>query len=449
MMFVFFTFTINFTTLNTCLAQTATSSPYSRFGIGDVTSKGFAQNFSMGGTTIAMQNDTTAYFFINTGNPASFSNMRLTTAELGAKYNHLLLESGNTNKTIHSASLAYISLAFPIYKKWWGAGIGLSPFSSVGYKITDNQTISNVGDVNFLYEGAGGINQVFFSNGIKPFAAFKKMKHKNVWEGLTLGVNTSYLFGGFENSSRSIFPASFNAYNTHRGTSTRVADINMDYGAQYAYTIDTLKGRDLKENVKLLLGVTFSTQSNISAKTDSLSYNYIFESGGERVIDTIQFNQNYKGEIVLPLSFGFGVGFKKGDKWIVGADVAFQNWNTYKAFNQSQGFKNSMRISMGMQLVPNSKSDNYFKRIHYRCGVRYIETELKVKDIPLTEYAGSFGLGLPVGRNYLLQNFSMVNLGVEFGQRGTTTNGLIRERFFKATVGFTINDRWFARPKFD
>ena len=43
----------------------------------------------------------------------------------------------------------------------------------------------------------------------------------------------------------------------------------------------------------------------------------------------------------------------------------------------------------------------------------------------------------------------MVNIGLEIGQRGTTTNGLIKEQFFKATIGFTINDRWFAKPKVD
>jgi hypothetical protein len=43
----------------------------------------------------------------------------------------------------------------------------------------------------------------------------------------------------------------------------------------------------------------------------------------------------------------------------------------------------------------------------------------------------------------------MVNIGLEVGQRGTVTNGLIKEQFFKVTLGFTLNDRWFVKPKFD
>jgi len=446
--FIFLISQISF--LNTSIAQTAVSSPYSRYGIGDMTGKGTGQHFAIGGTSIAMQNDTTPYFFINTGNPASFSNMRLTTAELGAKYNRVLLQSSTTQKTIHNASLAYISLAFPIYKKWWGMGIGLVPFSSVGYKVSDHQEILNVGDVDFLYEGTGGINQLYFGNGIKPLAAIKKIKNKKAWEGLALGINASYLFGNFENSRRSIFPGSSASFNTRVGTTTRVSDFYLDYGAQYAYTIDSVKGRELKEKVKLLAGVTFSAQTNVKARIDSLSYSYFNTSSGVEVVkDTIENTQNTKGEITLPLSFGFGLGFKKGDKWLVAADFAIQNWSSYQAFNQTQGLKNSMRVSLGIQWVPDPKSTKYFKRVNYRIGGRYAQTALELKNTPLTEFAGSIGIGFPVGRNYLLQTFSMVNIGAEMGQRGTITNGLIRENFLKVTVSFTINDRWFVKPKFD
>jgi long-subunit fatty acid transport protein len=236
-------------------------------------------------------------------------------------------------------------------------------------------------------------------------------------------------------------------------TKTRVSDLYLDYGAQYAYIIDSVKGRDLKENVKLLMGATFAAQTNVKAKIDSVSYNYYTTSQGyENSLDTLENTENTKGTITFPLSFGFGLGFQKGDKWLVAADFAVQNWSTYQAFNQSASLKNSMRISLGAQYIPNSKASgegNYPKRMHYRMGIRYAQTALELKNTQLTEYGVSAGIGFPVGRNYLLQNFSMVNIGLEIGQRGTVTNGLIKEQFFKATIGFTINDRWFVKPKFD
>ncbi len=460
----------------TASAQTITnSSPYSRYGIGDLSGKGFSQGFAMGGTNIAMQNDTTAMFFINSGNPASYSNIRLTTAEIGANFNRVNLESSDAKQAVNNASLAYFALAFP-FKKWWVGSIGLVPYSSVGFKVTDHQDIENIGGVDFLYQGSGGINQVYFGNGIKPLYGLARrfmkssryeklkeeknyakanriLKRKKSLESLSLGVNTSYMFGSFNNSRRAIFPYGSNYFNLNSITSTRVSDVYFDYGAQFSHTFDSVGHRELRDKVTLLLGATFSAQSNISAKIDSTSYTYFNNSLGYEIPkDTIQNLETAKGKIRFPMSFGFGLGIKKGDRWLVSADFAVQNWSNYAVFDQTQGLKNSMRVSLGGQYVPNSKANGkgtYYKRIHYRIGGRYAETMIELQNTQLTEYAFSVGAGFPLGRNFLMQNFSMVNIGFEAGQRGTITNGLIKEQFFKATLGFTINDRWFVKPKFD
>ena len=483
---------------NTSTAQ-STGSPYSRYGIGDIGGKGYSQGFALGGTYIALQNDTVPMFFINNGNPASYANMRLVTAELGVNFTRLQLENTAVKQTVNSASLGYISMAFP-FKKWWGASIGLIPFSSVGYKVSDEQEFANIGKVNYLYEGSGGINQVYFGNGIKPFHNRprkyqlsgkyaqlrsprksdqslknchdlyhdnKKIRNtlnrKKFLQSLALGANASYLFGNMKNSSKSIFPASIFAFNTKTGTNTRVDGLYLDYGMQMAFVVDSVsykdrkdtcrpvKFRDLKENVKVMFGVTFAAETNLSATIDSLSYSYFNNSLGYEIIkDTIENTQGAKGKMTLPLSFGFGMAVKKGDKWLIAADFAIQNWSTFKKFDQSQGLKNSMRVSLGTQYIPDPRpTAAYGKRINYRIGVKYAQTALELKNTPLNEYGVTAGIGMPVGRSYILQNFSMVNIGFEVGQRGTITNGLIKESYLKATIGFTINDRWFQKSKFD
>jgi hypothetical protein len=451
----------------------STNSPYSRYGIGDINNKINGQSFALGGSTIALQNDTTAMFFINSSNPASYAGMRLTTAEIGVNYNRIRLLSADTKKNLNNASFGYISFAFP-FKKWWGGCLGLVPYSSVGYSIADEKTFDKIGTVNYLYEGTGGISQVYFGNGIKPlyglpgmFVQSKKYKalkaennyakirkilnRKKSLASLALGVNASYLFGSIENARSSSFNNA-NSFNTRTTNTTRVGDIYLDYGIQYSHLIDSVKGRDLKENVKIIFGANFAAQTDVNAKIDSLSVNYYTNGTGyEYIKDTVEYVDGHKGTITFPLSFGVGLGFKKGDRWLVTGDFAMQNWSNFQAFNQNLGFKNSMRISAGAQYVPNSKAGlkQYFRRVNYRIGGHYSQTALELKNSQLTETALSIGLGFPVGRNYLLQSFSMINIGVEIGQRGTITNGLIKEQFVKTTIGFTINDRWFVKPKVD
>lgn len=496
--FTFFLFTVFCFSNGTATAQT--SSPYSRYGVGDIGGKGFAQGFTLGGTHIALQNDTTPIFYINNGNPASYVNARYVTAELGARYNRLTLQSADEKNTINNASLGYIALGFPI-KKWWGASAGLIPFSSVGYKVSDEQDIASIGKVKYLYEGSGGINQVYLGNAIKPlyglprnyllsskYRLLNSKKHadntpktcqeifddkekirltynrKKLMQSLALGANASYLFGNMENTRRSIFPSTLYAFNTRTGTSTRIDGLYFDYGMQMAYTFDSVKVkvvpadschpyrfRDLKENVKVMFGVTFAAQSKMDATIDSLSYSYFNNSLGYEIVkDTIENTKGATGKITLPLSIGFGMAVKKGDKWLIAGDVAIQNWSTYSAFGQSQGLRNTLRTSLGAQFIPDSKpTASYLKRVNYRIGVRYLQTALELKNTPLNEYGASFGFGLPIGTSYAWKTFSMLNIGVEIGQRGTTTNGLIKENYIKATVGFTINDRWFQQPKFD
>jgi hypothetical protein len=456
-----------------------TSSPYSHYGIGDVQGKAFAQGFAMGGSYIALQNDSTQLFFINAGNPASYANSRLTVAELGLNYSAVQLQNTTDKQFVHNASLGYVSLAFPI-KKWWGSSFGILPYSSVGYAISDHKDVVSAGDVEFLYEGSGGFNRVYFGNAIKPLygvpGAFLKskkytrlklekkdsviaqiLKRKKLAQGLSLGFNISYLFGNIQNSQRSIFQPTVIAFNTRSVTGTRVSDVYLDYGAQYAFKINSIHGRMLKEDVKIMLGATFSAQTNVNAKVDTLTYSYYYDGSGAEVLrDTIKLSKDTKGSITLPLSVGFGFGFKKGERWLATADVELQNWSSYQAFNQTQGLKNSMRISAGAQYTPNPKFENsknplegYYKHIQYRAGLRYTQTALVLRNTQLKEYAISLGAGFPVGTNYRFQNFSMVNVGVEVGQRGTTADGLIQENFIRVRLGFTINDRWFVKPKID
>ena len=73
-----------------------------------------------------------------------------------------------------------------------------------------------------------------------------------------------------------------------------------------------------------------------------------------------------------------------------------------------------------------------------------IATNLEIKNIQLEQYGTTFGLGLPLKRLK-----SVLHLSVEWGERGTTQNGLLKESYWKTRFGITLNDLWFVKRKYD
>jgi len=45
--------------------------------------------------------------------------------------------------------------------------------------------------------------------------------------------------------------------------------------------------------------------------------------------------------------------------------------------------------------------------------------------------------------------FTNAILSFEYGQRGTTDAGLIKESFYNIIIGLSLNDKWFEKTKFN
>ncbi len=467
----------------------------------------------MGGISTALRNDSARPYYINSSNPASYiSTGKFTTYEAGVSVSMLQLKSESSKQTVNSASIAYLAFAMPVLPKYWAISFGLQPYSSVGYKVSDHKTLDSIGNVDYLYEGSGGINRVYFGNTIQPFGNavgrlhetekfknlqrqkeayrlagdqcnFEKLrnqiyhmdKRKQNLSTFSAGLNASFLFGNLESTRRVLYPNNSSNqfyYNTKNSRTMRIKDFSFDYGVQQTFRIDSMpkKGkwkllcdssgnsgsknrRELKEKVRVTLGATFGMATDLNAKRDILSFSYFTTATGYEVPkDTMENFTAQEGTVSLPMSGSAGIVVKKGERWLIGADYSFQNWSEFSSFGESSSdLKNSMRISLGGQYTPNKASEakgSYWKKVQYRAGLKYYNTYLDLKDTRLTESSVSLGLGLPVGFRTQF-NYSVLNLGFEIGQRGTSENGLVKEQFYRAVIGLTINDKWFQKPKFD
>ena len=80
----------------------------------------------------------------------------------------------------------------------------------------------------------------------------------------------------------------------------------------------------------------------------------------------------------------------------------------------------------------------------YRGGINYQNSGLVVNGKSIKEQNITLGLGLPLGGA-----FSNINIGFEFGRRGTKLAGLVQETYHNLTIGLSLNDKWFVKRRFD
>ena len=415
----------------TSYSQTSNSSPYSRYGLGDLQSGGFANMAGMGGISQAFQNDSLPIFFINPNNPAANAHYRLTVFDIGVMDQFTQLQTEGAKYNANRAALSYLAFAFPIVKNKWGASFGVMPFSNIGYKINTSGAVDSSGTAYYAYEGAGGLNEIYLGNGFK-------------FKNFSAGINVSYLFGGLTEISRDSFPDLNNTFSTKVTETKQFSDLYLKGGLQYK--------AQLSKSWSAVLGLTASLQTDLNAKNTYLAETYKYRFGLDQIRDTIRYSPNIKDTVTLPGMYGLGFALRRSDKLLITADIMTQNWSSFDKYGQKGLLGNSNRISAGFQYWPgrNVIKGAYYKKMAYRAGFKYANTYLLLNNNePLTDMSVSFGFGLPlrvtkVGENY---NWAILNLGFELGQRGTTQNNLIKENYVRVTLGFSINERWFiAHP---
>ncbi|MEA3444873.1 MAG: hypothetical protein U9R19_09145 [Bacteroidota bacterium] len=406
-------------------AQNNSSSPYSRYGIGDIANQRFGQFQGIGGTSIGIRNS----YHLNFTNPASYTAIDTLSFiwEFGVngKYNKLSTSSLSQEK--YDANFAYMIAGFPI-NSWWYSGFGLLPYSNVGYTITSDSIYSTAwGDTMILdshYSGSGGINQVYWGN------AFKLSKN------FSLGFNIKYLFGTIDhtrtanvlNSDGQINPDNFSVKESQQLV---ISDFTYDLGFQYKNKINKKLG--------YTAGLVFSSESKINA-FESVFTEKVNAYG---FTDTITNTEGEKDHFLLPLNLGTGFSIYN-ERFLFAADYSIQNWANSTFLGKKDSLVNLSRISAGMEFIPNYRSLKYLARIRYRIGAKYEKSYLNLNGQQLTDYSLSCGLGLP-----LRKRKSTININFEIGKRGTNSNNLIQENYGLISINLSLHDIWFVRRKFD
>jgi hypothetical protein len=408
---------------NGAQGQIQVNSPYTRYGLGNLVENGMDPRITgMGGLYYGLQ----ANNLINTANPASYGAFDSVSFIFDAGIFGLLtsLQTSSLSDQGSYISLSHLMFGFPV-TRWWKTSLGILPFSYVGYDIYNTEELEGITDVQYVYRGSGGFNQLYWGN---AFVIGKR---------LSVGFNMKYMFGSIIRSRGVSFPDSIEMKNTYIRGSIRPSDIYGEVGIQYK--------AKLPKNLFMVVGAMFGPQVEINSKASSLATTYFGDiSSAQFSYDTIQAVYNEKGSFTLPIRTGTGLTIGKEGKWLAGADLLWQNWEKYTYFGQSDSLVNRWNLSVGGEYIPDYRSTgSYLQKIAYRAGFHYGKTPLELKGKHLEEFGISFGLGLPIKKSK-----STVNLSASIGKRGTIQNGLIKENFIRFTVGVNVFENWFFKSKY-
>jgi len=408
-------------------AQVRIDSPYSRYGIGDLKLANNAKTEALGGLSFSL-NDRAR---INTNNPASYAAIDSSSFVFDAGFSGLLLETKSLSGSNESTyfNLTHLKVAMPI-TRWLRASVGLMPYSTVGYDVSGTAQYDSIGTVESRYHGTGGLNRVYLGTGIK------------IIRNLYIGANASYIFGSAKYNRETIMPDIQHAFKYRATNEVVVGSMYFDYGLQYRIRIsskekDKLKRRDPKH---MQLGFVYSNQQKL--RTTLNQSGITFTSGGdgfEFIKDTIYLKNGAVDHTVIPTMIGGGLSFYGGDKWMFGFDIRMQNWAKFEAFGYSDSLSSSASYHFG--------GSYKIKGIEYRVGARYFDSYLELKNHKINDYGISFGVGFPLRQNSL--TVSHVDLGFEFGRKGTTADGLVEQNYFKINLGISIRNTWFQRAKYN
>ena len=402
-------------------SQNGTNSPYSFTGLGEVNFRGTQINRFMGG--LEVYNDS---IHANLSNPSSYSKLKLTNYSLGLNYRINNFLGANETKSMASSGLDYIGIALPT--KFFGFGFGIIPFTSVGYKLSYLKSENESDEILDVFKGQGGINKVFFSLG------FKAIKY------LSFGVSLNYNFGRIMTETGRFQDQL--TLGTVLENKSSVSGLDFKFSSQLEIPI--------KDNFQLQAMFYFVPKANListnSRFLNTRTYNSTNNFGDYIEIDLFDFGLN-KTEIIMPSIVSFGIGIGEERKWFSGIQYTLNAMNDFShefASLPEVDYQNAYQFSLGGFYIPDYSSiTSYWKRIVFRMGFRHELTGVVINNFGLKESSINFGLGLP------LAGFSNTNIGFEYGSRRGDNENMFKENFWSFRVGFSLNDKWFIKRKYN
>ena len=414
--------------INTCLfcimatitmAQTSSNSPYTRYGLGELSDQHFGNSKAMGGIAYGLRNG----HQVNAANPASYTAIDSLTFifDTGLSLQNANFKENGVSTNAKNSSFDYIAMQFRLWKRM-GMAVGFLPYSTVGYNMTQVSSINKDEygeDIEsyHTYFGEGGLQQVFAGLGFKVF------------DNLSIGANFSYLYGDITYSTTTEFNNT-NAFSSVRAQALSINSYKLDLGAQYTQKIG--------QKHVINLGATYSYGHELNGK----GYYYTQTYDSNSTLQT-QTGDTISNAFSIPHTFGVGFTYIYNNKLTVGMDYTLQKWAECKYFNKEGQYNDRTKVSLGAEYIHRYQGRTFWDNVRYRAGFHYAEPYAKVNGKEgAREYGASFGFGIPVFRSK-----SILNISGQYVKISPKVKGMLKENYLRLNIGLTFNESWFMKYK--
>lgn len=424
---------------NAALAQSnGDGTIYSRFGLGQLNTFASPQVQAMGGGGAGLR----TLNYTGFSNPALWSDQVLTRFVAGANYQTTSARDGSGGRSRLSAgTLNPIQFSFPLYRRTLGFSVGYLPYSQMNYRVVrrsqspfqfgPNPTDTTSYTVN--YEGRGGLQQVSSGLGWR------------ISNALSIGASVNVIFGILEEGRRT------NIQNT---VDAGFAPVSFTDATRLSGVTGTFGGL-------LTLADVFASDDALSlggsvALPTTLSGRRVRTLGESLNRDTI--GTAVDGSVELPWRARLGLAYKPSNHWTLIADGLYAPWSTFEStfdgaasgpsrfpVGGSTFLNDRWRVSGGFEYLPagDDLGASFFYRTAYRLGGYYEQSYVApVSGEAINVRAVTAGLSLPT-----TLSGTRIDLDVEVGTRGTTSQNLVRDVFYGVSVNVNIGERWFQERK--
>ncbi len=105
-----------------------------------------------------------------------------------------------------------------------------------------------------------------------------------------------------------------------------------------------------------------------------------------------------------------------------------------------------MRYTVGAEFLPTrTLAEPYYRQVIYRAGGYINQSYLRLNGTTINEYFVTGGIGVPIF--FTPGSEARMNVGLEYGVRGSASNGLERDSIIRMTFSLSGSDTWFNPPE--